>query len=79
MAAYNKEASADRRRTFGSNRLPAGGEGIRTGGSTTNLSSRKKAESQRGLFGQLSWNESAENTVRLRFVPSPPMRFSNEV
>src|SRR5207249_11899584 len=30
------------RRKIGSSRLPAGGEGIRTGGSTTNLWSRKR-------------------------------------
>jgi hypothetical protein len=45
-----KEASADRRRTFGSNRLPAGAEGIRTDGSTTNLKSAKKAVGRRGLW-----------------------------
>ena len=37
------------RRTFGSNGLPAGGEGIRTGGSTTEFVAANKAESRRAL------------------------------
>ena len=38
-----------RRRTFGLNGLPAGAEGIRTGGSTTEFVAANKAESRRAL------------------------------